>query len=125
MTEKVEYNVRLQGSDGKEYIISYDSLKFKVGFYELSSSIRDMHYEIMKLRDIIVKRLLVPEMEDFIVTILKENPNLKTRELNSKMPYETLKQLAWYQAFDKLKDEGRIVGTSHGKGQNRTWSCVK
>lgn len=121
MSEKIEYNVRLQGSDGKDYIISYEGLKQKLGLCETDSSIRSIRREVNRFQEAFIENTLVPKMEDKIVTIIKENPEIQTRNLNRKMPSKSMEQIAWYQAFNKLKDERRIIGTSHGRGQNRTW----
>ena len=116
-----QFKVRLQGDDEKEYVINYEGLRQALGFYQLTSDIKDIRDTVRNLRDLCIERLLVPEMEELILKVVEENPDIETRKLNEKRPYDSWNQLAWYRAFDSLKEQKRILGTSQGRGKNRTW----
>ena len=51
---------------------------------------------------------------------LKETPGIRTRKINWEGE-SRLARFAYYQAFEQLKDEGKIVSKSHGRGHDRTW----
>jgi len=125
----VEYKVKLEGPEGKSYVITYEGLREqldatrdfmeRVGWNNVTRSLRE---DVNDVRDEVVK-LLVPTMKEKIVAFLKENPDIKTRNFN---PNEHgLKRLAWWYAKDELEESGIIVSTSHGQGRNRTWNLSK
>lgn len=62
-----------------------------------------------------------PSMERQILAIIKEQPDIQTRELMNHAPNKRFQRRAYYNAFDNLQSNGRIVAVSHGKGKNRTW----
>jgi len=116
-----QFKVRLLGDNGEAYVITYEALRQKLGFYKLTSDIEDIRDTVRKLKDLCIERLLIPEMEELILKVVEENPDIETRKLNEKRPYDSWNQLAWYRAFDSLKEQKRILGTSQGHGKNRTW----
>lgn len=120
-----EYKVKLVGKDGKEYHGNFDWLRDELGINNvrdyLAGRIGTLFERLIELEEYHVNHILQPEMEANILSLLKENPELKTREINQKSPNNRLEMHAWYFAFKNLEQNGRIIPTSHGQGHNRTW----
>jgi len=115
----MEYKVRLQGDDGKEYVISYRDLRAKLGVDE---SIDFWTQRILKIEDEIVNSL-EPKAQEQILKIIEENPNIRTGDLTDHFTVANrLMHLAFWHAWDKLQKSGEIVATSHGAGHHRTWN---
>ena len=117
----MEYKVRLIGSDGKEYTITYEGLKEVLGIERLNGSIDFLYKKREQIEDVLLNNLLIPRMEKAIVNLVQDNPEIKTREINGKCPTNYLEGYAWYKAFEKLENEKQILATSHGSGHDRTW----
>jgi len=123
------YNVRLQGSDGKEYITSFAGLladlKNELSFEEKrgwTNVTRKLREDVDRLNDIILEEVLVPKAKDAVIEFLKDNPDVQTRSFYDKQWLDILRSHAWYIAQQELEEEGKIVSVSHGRGRNRTWN---
>ena len=64
--------------------------------------------------------ILVPMKEYEIVGFLKNQDEVRTRDLNW-IGETRLERYASYKAFEKLQKENRIISVSHGRGRDRTW----
>lgn len=123
----VEYKVKLEGSDGGSYVITYEGLwnnlktamsyDEKKGWNDVTRALRQ---DYNKLSDLILSELLVPKAKEAIINFLTEHPNIRTRNFYLK-EWLGYKSIAWYRAQEELEAEGKIVSESHGRGQNRTW----
>lgn len=121
-----EYKVKLQGPKKADYVITYKGLQEqleatrdsmeRIGWNQVTRSLRE---DVNQVRDEIVE-FLIPLLKEKIVSFLKENPDVKTR--NFKPNESGLKRIAWFYAKDELEKEGVLISTSHGKGRNRTWN---
>jgi len=124
--EAVEYEVRIRGSNGKEYTISFDGLRERL-LRPLRDSVDErfehVYTRLGEIEQFIMDFQLVPPMEERILNLIRGKPNIKTREINAVAPSERLHNWAWHKAFQKLKEEKppRIIGTTQGRGRNRTW----
>lgn len=124
----VEYKVKLEGSDGKSYVISFaglwKQLKAVMTYDEKqgwNGVTRATRQDLNKLRDLVLLEVLIPKAKEEMLTFLKDNLDVQTRSF-----YHTAwefgdRLIAWYKAKQELEAEGRIVSESHGRGQNRTW----
>ena len=121
----VEFKVVLRGSDGKDYVISYEMLRDRLGVDAvrdyLAGRIKTVFERLYAIEEHYVKHILQPQMEVNILALLKDTPELRTGEISQKSPNNRLDMCAWYHAFEKLEHEGKIVPTSHGQGHDRTW----
>ena len=124
----IEYKVKLEGSDGKSYVITYEGLwqslknqmtyEEKTGWNEVTKTLRE---DSNKLRKILLTEILIPKAREEMIRFLKENPNIETRSFYSKAWQSDERLLAWYHAKEELEREGIIVSESQGRGKNRTW----
>jgi len=122
------YKVKLVGNDGKNYVITYESLwgqlkecmtyEEKIGWNTVSRSLRK---DIDELKDTLLSEILIPKAKTEILKFLKENSNVQTRNFYHKAWNHGERLLAWYHGKEELELEGQIVSVSHGKGKNRTW----
>lgn len=123
-----KYKVELEGSDGKKYVISYEGLwdalknimsyEEKTGWNDATRSLRE---DVNEVSDLLLSELLIPKAKEAILTFLKDNPNVQTRNFYHKDWERGKRSNAWYYAKEQLETGGEIVSESHGKGQNRTW----
>lgn len=128
MAEKLTYKIRLIGSDGKPYEITYEGLKQALGVCALDK--REDHrfnvlWERMKLLEEELEEIYLPQMRERILEFVRKNPDVPTREFTfqiwRKVCNSRARRGAYYKAFTELEESGAIVSTSHGSGQNRTW----
>lgn len=125
----VEYQIKLQGSDGKNYQITYEGLwnrlqecrghYDKLGWSRVTRSLRD---DVNDLKELFLSEILIPQAKQAILTFLKEHPHVETRNFYDKKWCVQLRLVAWYDAKEQLEAEGKIISESHGRGKNRTWS---
>jgi len=114
----VEYKVCLQGDDSKEYVISYADLRRKLN---IDDRIDFILKRLLALEDEFVDSLEL-KAEQEILNLIKKNPNIRTGELTDYFTVANhFMHLAFWHAWDKLKESGRIIATSHGQGHHRTW----
>ena len=124
----VEYKVKLEGSDGRSYVITYEGLwqalknqmiyEEKTGWNEVTKTLRE---DLNKLRKVLLTEILIPKAREEMIRFLKENPNVETRNFCSKAWLFGERLTAWRHAREELELEGIIVSESHGKGKNCTW----
>lgn len=133
MAEKVTYKVRLEGSDGKFYVMTYANLRQELGVYKLeemflsharwSEHIKDTVFaRINKLTQDLID-IETPKMKARILNLLRDHPHTKTRDITCKNQWTN--RILWgafAQAFKELHEEGGILPTSHGQGHDRTWT---
>lgn len=126
------YKIRLQGSDGKEYITTYDDLKQDLGICKALEEIRQNSKWAQHQRDVLFRQIdrltkdiidvETPRMKGLILGLLTDNPDMRTRQITEKTPWQN--KILWgafERAFKELQESGEIIGTSHGAGHNRTW----
>lgn len=126
------YKVRLLGSDGKEYAITFDALKQDLGICKALEKIDHRFKWAENQRDVLFQQIHrltqdiidveTPRMKGLILSLLKDNPDIRTRQITEKTPWQN--KILWgafERAFKELQDSGEIIGTSHGQGHNRTW----
>ena len=129
MNSEIKYKVKLQGSDGKDYVITYgglwstiksDVMSFdeKLGWDDVTRSLRK---DVNALEELIYSELLIPKARIAVKQFLKENPNVETKRFYHEDWKVGKRWSAWYYAKQELELEGIIVSESHGKGRNRTW----
>lgn len=124
----VEYQVILKGSDGKQYLISYEGLRQKlrefdtweekIGWNKVTRKLRE---DYDNLRDTLLNEVFIPKAKKAITQFLEEHPDIKTRNFYHKAWDSGIKYLAWYYAKGALEAEGTIISKSQGRGKNRTW----
>lgn len=124
----VTYNVKLKGSDGNNYVISYEDLKAdldalksfdeKNGWNNVTRHLRE---DVNKLEESLLAEILIPKAKQAILEFLKDNPNVKTRAFYHKAWETGYRRNAWDYAKEELEADGIIVSESHGKSKNRTW----
>lgn len=124
----IEYQIRLQGSDGKNYLLTYEGLWERLqkcrsyddvfGWNNVTRRLRD---DINDLGDLFRSEILIPQAKQVILSFLQEHPNVQTRHFHDKK-WVGLRGIAWYYAKEQLEAEGQIVFESHGRGKNRTWN---
>ena len=125
----VEYKVRLQGDDGKDYVITFADLLQRlkaqmpfgerIGWNGVTTRLRD---DVDKIEECVRKEILTPKLKQAIISFLKEHPDTETRVLNNQAySLPSLERNAWYYAKEELEEEGKIVSTSQGRGKNRLW----
>lgn len=126
------YRIRLLGSDGTEYAITYDNLKQDLGICKALKEIAEkfawaesQRLVLFQQIDRLTKDIIdveTPRMKGLILSLLKDNPDIRTRQITEKTPWQN--KILWgafERAFKELQDSGEIIGTSHGQGRNRTW----
>ena len=121
--------MKLEGSDGKPYVISYlglwqvlkEQMNFeeKLGWNKVTKSLRE---DVTKLRDSMLAEILIPKAKIAILEFLKENPNVGTGSFHHQAWLSGERSNAWYYAKQELEAEGKIIATSHGSGKDRTWN---
>ena len=126
------YKIKLHGSDGKEYVTTYEDLKQELGICKALKEIEEkfrwaenqrlvLFQKIDRLTNDIID-VETPRMKLKILSLLKDNPDMRTRQITEKTPWRN--KILWgafQKAFKELQDEGEIIATSHGQGHNRTW----
>ena len=125
----VEYKIKLEGSDGKPYVITYGGLwaafKREAMTYEermgWTDATRKLREDVNRLSDLVLSEILVPKAREAVLAFLKENPNVETRSFYHKAWQHRERSYAWEKAKEELEAEGRIISKSHGRHQNRTW----
>jgi len=123
------YKVKLERSDGKAFVITYDGLKDNLGINQLDE--REEHrfnvlWERLNELDKEVEKLYLPQMEKRIVDFVKANPNCKTRDFTIhiwRKLHSRAERGAYDTAFKNLETSNVIVPTSQG-GRDRTWRVV-
>lgn len=126
------FKIRLEGSDGKVYVETYQSLKQRLGICKLQDLLSKKANWAQKERDVLFQQIdrltndiidtELPRMKWKIMDLLKENPDIRTRQITEKTPWQNkILWRAFQRAFKELQDAGEIIGTSHGAGHNRTW----
>lgn len=126
------YKVKLHGSDGKEYVTTYEGLwkdlkqhmtfDEKLGWNGVTKGLRE---DVTRLRDLLLSEILIPKAKTEVLKFLKENPDVQTRSFYHKAWSHGERINAWYYAKQELEAQGLIVPTSHGAGHNRTWNLKK
>lgn len=127
-----EKKVRLQDTDGVEYVISYEGLKQAMGICKALKEIAEKFRWAENQRVVLFQRIdrltndiidvETPRMKLKILSLLTDNPDMRTRQITEKTPWQN--KILWgafERAFKELQDEGEIIATSHGQGHNRTW----
>jgi len=113
------YKVRLHGDDGKEYIISYEELRPKLG---IDDRIDFVFKRVLAIEDEFVYSL-EPKAEQEILNLIKKNLDIRTSEITAHFRLSShFMYLAFWHVWDKLQHSNRIVATSHGKEHQRTWN---
>jgi len=70
-----------------------------------------------------VTELLLPEAREAVIQLVRENPDILTRNLNATGKWhKRLYWSAWWTARKQLEDEKVLVPTSHGRGRDKTWN---
>lgn len=131
MTKKT-YKVRVEGSDGLIYVQTYEGLKQELGICKALEEIKLKFKWAQQQRDVLFQQIdrltkdmidvETPRMKVLILSLLKDNPDMRTRQITEKTPWRN--KILWgafNKAFKELQDSGEIIGTSHGAGHNRTW----
>jgi len=127
-----KYTVQLR-KDGQDYTIPFkafsDSIKQTLphDITILSCDIRMLMERLNKIERILSKYILVPAMQQKILSYLKTHPNVPTRIFMKQVQptseyYGTLEKLAWFEAKAQLEADGQIISQIQGKGKNRTWT---
>lgn len=117
------YKVKLERSDGKAFVITYDGLKDDLGILQNERWCRALFDRVDRLEDGL-REIYTKEIKVEIIEYVKTHPDIQTRILNKALwPNLTsiLQNSAYYEAFKQLEDSGAIIPTSHGSGKNRTW----
>lgn len=132
-----EKKVRMQDTDGVEWVVNLEWLKQNMGICKLEKLLTDHirwagAQNCQPQRDILFQQIdrltkdiidvETPRMKLKILSLLTDNPDMRTRQITEKTPWKN--QILWgafNKAFKDLQDEGAIIGTSHGAGHNRTW----
>jgi len=127
-----KFKVKLEGSDGNSYVITFEGLwrnlkenmtyDEKMGWNDVSRSLRE---DVNRLRDLLLSEILVPKAKMEMLKFLKENPNVQTKSFYSKAWSHGERINAWYLAQQELEAEGLIISKSQGRGHNRTWNLTK
>lgn len=124
----ITYQIKLRGSDGKDYRIAYEGLWDRLqecrGYFEQlgwSNVTRGLRDDVNKLQNILLSEILIPQGKEAILNFLKEKPNVQTRNFHDKK-WLGLRGIAWSYAKEELEAEGKIISVSHGQGKNRTWN---
>lgn len=126
------YKVRLKGSDGKEYVTTFEGLKQDLGICKALKEIEEKFRWADNQRQVLFQRidrltndlidLIIPSMKTKIYSLLAVHPDMRTRQITEKTPWgNKILWGAFQKAFKELQDKGSIIGTSHGAGHNRTW----
>lgn len=132
VNDMTTYKIRLFGSDGKEYFTTFDNMKQELGICKALEEIAQKFRWAENQRNILFQRvdrltrdiidLETPRMKLKILSLLIDNPDITTRQINKWTPWQN--EILWgafQRAFKELQDDGEIIATSHGQGHNRTW----
>ena len=120
----VTYRVRLLGSDGQEYIMSFEELRSILlrDDPEWKNAVKILRQDVNELAEIIREEMRIPKMREEIVSFLKNNANIETCNFNKRGNMWTgEKRWAWFKAKELLEAEGVIVSVKQGRGKNRLW----
>ena len=104
----------------KQFMETFEDAKKHLGIEDLDSRVSYAINKLMELMDEIDK-LLKPQACEFVLNLIRENPNINTRKLTDYFMGKGRLTNALYHAFDDLQESGKIVSESHGKGHPRTW----
>lgn len=129
---KTTYKVRLYGSDGNDYVTTFEGLKQDLGICKALKEIEEKFRWADNQRQVLFQRidrltkdlidLTTPSMKTKIISLLAVHPDMRTRQITEKTPWQNkILWEAFNKAFKELQDSGEIIGTSHGAGHNRTW----
>jgi len=102
MTSEVTYKVWLQGSDGKNYLVTYEGLKTDLGITKLQEQ-----HEQLRAR---VRELEKPFRKQKILDFLKHW--VKPTTIRTVMRYVPTFE---FSDFNELLAEGKITQEQHGK----------
>jgi len=127
----------IRRSDGQRFAMTFENLKQTLGICKLEKLLTD-HIRwagaqtCQRQRDILFQQIdrltkdiidvETPRMKLKILSLLKDNPDMRTRQITEKTPWKN--KILWgafERAFKELQDAGEIIATSHGQGHNRTW----
>ena len=120
----VTYKVRLLGSDGQKYLMSFEELRSRLlrADPEWRNAVKILRQDVDELAKIIREEMLIPKMREEIVNFLKSNSDIQTRNFNDQgYILKGEKRLAWFRAKELLEAEGVIVSVKQGRGKNRLW----
>ena len=112
--KKITYNIRLKGSNGKEYLDSYDNLRQDLGICKLSTLSQQDHQKLNSLSNILFSFI----KEYFKLRILEFTEN-RTKLFRLSFVIESLEHYGlWrsekWRAIDELIDDGIFEKKSRG-----------
>jgi hypothetical protein len=131
---QITYKIKLQGSDGKEYVETFDGLSKDLNiqgkFNYLETQIQERRQEVEMMASLL-KPMLIAQIKPLMEEYLKEWKDKSFHEFEFCVNYNNaknipleLKRITW-DVFNQLVVEGKILMKKHGWFKSGLLDIVK
>lgn len=121
------FRIKAENVKKEPYTLSLDYVRLLLGVCDLDKREQNrFKFLLERINELEeeLEALLIPDMKKRILNLVRNNPDMKTREFTYKI-WRTLDRRshrgAYDRAFKELENSGAIIGTSQGPSLNRTW----